>query len=117
MPDHETGLLLLQAVANQPVVIALEANSAFETYRSGIFQSSGCGRNINHAVVVVGYGTDAATRTPFWLIRNSWGSSDWGEAGYMRMRRGVNTCGLVNFSPSFPTVMGEQHGAGLAFGW
>lgn len=96
-----------QAVSNQPVVIALEANDAFNTYKSGIFQSPApCGTTINHAVLVVGFGKDSAG-IPYWLIRNSWGS-DWGESGYMRMRRGANVCGLVNERPVFPTVMGES---------
>ena len=29
-------------------------------------------------------------------IRNSWGS-DWGEKGYLRIKRGDDKCGLANF--------------------
>jgi len=46
---------------------------------------------INHAIVVVGYGTDEGT--DFWLIKNSWGE-DWGEKGFARLRRGFGDSGL-----------------------
>ena len=45
-----------------------------------------CGTSINHAVVLIGYGTDLATGKDYWLVRNSWGTS-WGEAGYIRLLR------------------------------
>ena len=45
-----------------------------------------CGTSINHAVILVGYGTDLATQKDYWLVRNSWGAS-WGEAGYIRLAR------------------------------
>ena len=68
----------------------------FQSYKSGIMQFTGCPTDLmstNHAVVIVGYGVDAATNTPFWKVRNSWGTG-WGESGYFRIRRGVNMCGI-----------------------
>merc|ERR1711962_219103 len=40
---------------------------------------------INHAVTVVGYGTQNGR--PYWLIKNSWGDN-WGDGGYVRIARG-----------------------------
>lgn len=48
---------LMTAVAKQPVSVAVEADqNMFQNYLSGII-TSGCGQNIDHAVLVVGYGT------------------------------------------------------------
>jgi hypothetical protein len=54
------------------------------------------------AVLLVGYGTDATTSTPYFLLKNSWGTG-WGDDGYMKIKRGVNMCGLVSSNPVYPT--------------
>ena len=56
---------------------------------------------LDHGVAVVGYGTDP-TSGDYWIVRNSWGSA-WGENGYVRLKRGVNACGVANFA-SYPTA-------------
>ncbi|KAI0495919.1 hypothetical protein KFK09_022226 [Dendrobium nobile] len=96
---------LMQAVANQPVSVAIDANSSdFKLYAGGVFTGQ-CGTNIDHGVAVVGYGTDSEG-TSFWLVKNSWGTS-WGEQGYIRMQRNVTDaqglCGIA-IHPSYPTV-------------
>ena len=45
----------------------------------------------NHAVVVVGYGTEA--NGDYWIVKNSWGNN-WGEKGFIRVKRGVKMCGI-----------------------
>lgn len=42
---------------------------------------------------MVGWGEDDGT--PFWTIRNSWGSF-WGELGFFRVERGVNAFWVEN---------------------
>jgi len=69
---------LLQTVATVgPVTISVDASN-WSFYKSGIMND--CGPEINHAVVVVGYGPG------YWIVRNSWGES-WGEKGHIRLFR------------------------------
>jgi cathepsin C len=51
----------------------------------------------NHAVLLVGYGTDAKTGEDYWLVKNSWGTG-WGEGGFFRIRRGVDECGIESIA-------------------
>ena len=62
-----------------------------------------CDTSVDHAVLLVGYGA-TATGQEYWIIKNSWGES-WGEAGYVRLARGSNQCGITT-QPIIPTVAG-----------
>jgi len=51
--------------------------------------------HIDHAVVLMGYGTDP-TGGDYWLVRNSWAAT-WGEKGYIRVARTASEetrCGM-----------------------
>ncbi|KAF7142731.1 hypothetical protein RHSIM_Rhsim05G0087200 [Rhododendron simsii] len=94
---------LRKAVANQPVSVAIESSGRdFQLYESGVFTGS-CGTSLDHAVVVVGYGSENGI--DYWIVRNSWGPN-WGEKGYIRMQRNINTpigkCGIT-LTASYPT--------------
>jgi KDEL-tailed cysteine endopeptidase len=100
VPSSEDALQ--QAVANQPVSVAIDASgSDFQQYSGGVFTGS-CGTDLDHAVTVVGYGT-SDDGTDYWLVKNSWGTS-WGENGYIRMQRGVGGGGLcgIAMQASYP---------------
>jgi len=96
-----------QAVNVGPLSVAIEADqTGFQFYSSGVF-SGKCGTNLDHGVLVVGYGT--ASNVPYYIVKNSWGTS-WGESGYMRMidtTTGANgaagECGIF-IEPSYPVV-------------
>jgi len=73
---------LMTAVATKgPIAISVAA-TAFASYGGGILDHADC--IMNHAVQLVGYGTDKGT--DYWLVRNSWGAA-WGENGYIRVKR------------------------------
>jgi cathepsin L len=100
VPVNETALYIASAM--QPISIAIEADQAvFQNYQKGILNSPACYQGtLDHGVLIVGYGHDATTGLDFWIVKNSWGAS-WGEAGYIRMARGVNECGLT-LAASYP---------------
>jgi hypothetical protein len=80
---------LMAAIAERPVSITIAAECApFNNYAGGILDTPECaGGKIDHAVLAVGYGTDAGK--DYWLIKNSWGTK-WGENGYVKVARGKN---------------------------
>jgi len=105
VPPNSEGGALMVAVAGQPVSIAIEADSqAFQFYSGGVFNDTGCGTNLDHGVLIVGYGTDP-TGGDYWTVKNSWGAT-WGESGYIRIARGSNICGIA-MQPSYPTGCGS----------
>ena len=97
---------LKEAVANAPVSIAIEADTKyFQSYTSGVLTSSSCGTNLDHGVLIVGYGTENGIK--YWLVKNSWGVT-WGEQGYVKIARSDSTndpgiCG-IGMQPSYPVV-------------
>jgi C1A family cysteine protease len=81
---------MMTALAQQPVSVAIEADqSSFQLYKSGVFTGS-CGTNLDHGVLLVGYGT--MNGLDYYTMKNSW-SSSWGSQGYMYMARGVDASG------------------------
>ena len=98
---------LKDAVSRGPVSVAIEADtSVFQHYTGGVISSLSCGTNLDHGVLVVGYGTDP-DGTMYWTVKNSWGDS-WGEIGYVRIRRSesdtdAGVCG-ISMQPSYPVV-------------
>ena len=89
-----------------PVSVAIEADTkTFQLYTGGVLTSSACGTNLDHGVLVVGYGKE--NNIEYWLVKNSWGTS-WGEDGYVKIERSDSTkdagiCGIA-MEPSFPVV-------------
>ncbi len=103
-PNNETALL--EAVAQQPVSVAVEADGLDWQFYGGGVVTDACGTNLDHGVLVVGYGVDPVAGD-FWKVKNSWGAA-WGEEGYIRLGRGAKyaphgECGIL-MDPSFPVA-------------
>jgi len=101
--DDESALLAAAAVGC--VSVGVEADQyAFQYYSSGILTGE-CGTDIDHGVLVVGYG--ATGTQDYWKVKNSWGT-DWGEEGYIYICRDCNKNGAkgecgINMYPDIPT--------------
>lgn len=104
-------LALKEAVFNQPVSVAIEADSMiFQHYTSGVITGDACGTKLDHGVLTVGYGNEDGI--DYWLVKNSWGTS-WGENGYVKIERNDDsnspgTCGIA-MQPSYPEVKSSNN--------
>lgn len=76
----------MQTALNSHILsVMVDASSIeFQTYKSGLYDSPNCGNSVNHAVKVVGWGTDSASDSNYWLVRNEWGKT-WDEYGKMKL--------------------------------
>lgn len=70
----------MNAVAKMgPLVVAVACDN-WNLYKGGVFTDNLHNQGsyeIDHAVVLMGYGTDSETGEDYWLIQNSWGPR-WG---------------------------------------
>jgi KDEL-tailed cysteine endopeptidase len=100
------------ALQTSPTTIALAANAGvFQLYSKGVITGTSCGTVMDHAVTLVGYGTDNTYTPPqdYWIVKNSWGPS-WGEAGYVRIARNMTgtdsgVCGLLQHTIQPLTIL------------
>jgi len=106
-PNDDAALYAALQVG--PVSIAIEADQeSFQFYSTGILTGT-CGANLDHGVLVVGWGVDQSLNsTSYWTVKNSWGGS-WGEKGYIRLvddptlNQGAGQCGMLSV-PSYPVI-------------
>ncbi len=90
---------LINAVETVGVIsVAIDASTQdFQLYESGVYDGATCKQTpeaLDHGVAIVGIQTDDVTGQRYYIMRNSW-SSSWGEQGYMKMKVGVNVCGIA----------------------
>jgi len=84
-------------VSQGPLSVAVEADM-WQFYWGGVFYLP-CGTDLDHAVLVTGYGTETDIffqKMPFWTVKNSWGE-DWGSSGYIYVERGNGKCGINTY--------------------
>jgi len=82
-----------------PVSTSIDA-TYLSDYNGGIYDDwrccdantdGNCIYNLNHAVTVIGYGTEGGV--DYWLVKNSWGTG-FGENGFFKIKRGWGHCGI-----------------------
>lgn len=86
-----------------PIHVSLHASKEFVNVGSAIFTDPNnlcLNQGNNHAVLLVGYGTEYGQ--DYWLIKNSWGTG-WGAGGYGKIARGRNLCGIAK-DPFYPVL-------------
>jgi C1A family cysteine protease len=128
---------LMKAIYEKgPIAIGINANN-LQMYDEGVIKFEDCGpagrgiSSINHAALVVGWGIDRKYGdTPYWLVKNSYGTS-FGENGYFKLERGpkgpvtlgenqydengFSTCGLL-FESVYPVVKHADDDGGEELG-
>ncbi|XP_029880421.2 cathepsin S-like isoform X2 [Aquila chrysaetos chrysaetos] len=94
---HGNEATLKDAVANVgPVSVSIDASQpTFFLYKSGVYHDPNCSQVVNHAVLIIGYGS--LDGEDYWLVKNSWGVH-FGDQGYIRMARNHgNHCGIASY--------------------
>jgi len=88
----QDDLLRTQLVAIGPLSICVNAATWSEWTGPAPMTADSCpgdADTLDHCVQLVGYNWGQS----YWIARNSW-NTDWGQAGYMYLQTGGNTCGL-----------------------
>lgn len=74
-----------------PIACDIAVPQALDDYTGGIYCDDTGDLETVHVVSVVGYGVE--NDSPYWLVRNSWGTH-WGESGFFRVCRGTNNINI-----------------------
>nr|CAD2176477.1 unnamed protein product [Meloidogyne enterolobii] len=97
--------IIKELEANGPVVVILKAYSDLYAHIGGVYhKSQDAVFRTNHVVSIVGHGIEVCDNkeTPYWIIKNSWGT-EFAESGFFKIRRGVNECDIENIHFSYVT--------------
>eukprot|EP00746_Dinoflagellata_sp_MGD_P003680 gnl/MRDRNA2_/MRDRNA2_107118_c0_seq1.p1 gnl/MRDRNA2_/MRDRNA2_107118_c0~~gnl/MRDRNA2_/MRDRNA2_107118_c0_seq1.p1 ORF type:complete len:349 (+),score=66.17 gnl/MRDRNA2_/MRDRNA2_107118_c0_seq1:103-1149(+) len=89
--ETEMQIALMQ---HGPIAVGVNAVK-MQFYFGGISSAWLCDPDgVDHGVTLVGWGESSWTGTPYWIIKNSWGSSWGSEHGYYFLERNKGACGV-----------------------
>jgi len=86
-----------------PISVSMNVVDNMRFYHKGVYDDKQCGHNLEHEVLLVGYGTERVQThewpyykdMDYWLIKNEWGTY-WGDDGYIKiLRDAANLCGIT----------------------
>jgi len=83
--------MMSEIYARGPISCGIAVTPAFQNYTGGIFIDTTNDTTIDHIISVAGWGVENGT--PYWIVRNSWGTF-WGENGWAQIIRGVDNLGI-----------------------
>ncbi|XP_053320732.1 uncharacterized protein LOC128492263 [Spea bombifrons] len=93
---------IASSVASEgPIIVGFGVDTEFFFYVKGVYDGS-CAPYPNHAIIIVGYGTEydknnEDNNEDYWLIKNSWGEQ-WADEGYGKIKRNVNKCSIADMA-------------------
>ena len=72
LPTGDSDAMKKAVATIGPISVGVDATN-WGPYSTGILVDPSCSAaRINHAVLVVGYGTEASTGRDYWIVKNSW---------------------------------------------
>jgi len=83
--------LMAEIFARGPIASTIAVTDELEAYTGGIFVDKTGKKSLDHEIELAGWGEEGGIK--YWIIRNSWGTY-WGEGGWARLQRGVDTLGI-----------------------
>lgn len=96
LPSLNAEAIQNEIFARGPVACGINADPIHNWTGPGVYTKNVTG-SLNHIISIVGWGVDNdKDKTPYWLIRNSWGEY-WGEQGYMKVARGNNIINIEEY--------------------
>lgn len=119
--DGKNNQELREILSKQPVSVGMKTTWPLNSYSHGVLtedklRCSSSNDEVNHGVLLVGYGTvtdeyvNFGSCREYWIVRNSWGPN-WGEEGTFKLcadgvgssETPLGTC-LINKYSVWPTM-------------
>nr|XP_033776468.1 cathepsin L1-like [Geotrypetes seraphini]XP_033776469.1 cathepsin L1-like [Geotrypetes seraphini]XP_033776471.1 cathepsin L1-like [Geotrypetes seraphini]XP_033776472.1 cathepsin L1-like [Geotrypetes seraphini] len=102
LPDEQN--MAVAVALEGPVTVGIASHEDFQMFDGKGVYDGQCEESTNHAIVIVGYGTEDGQ--DYWIIRNSWGE-EWADGGYAKFLRNENHC-FIGEEVSTADILGPK---------
>jgi len=89
--NADVSAIQTEIMTNGPVEGSFTVYADFLNYKSGVYYYVSGDELGGHAIKILGWGTENSV--DYWIVANSW-NEDWGDAGFFKIRRGTDECGI-----------------------